>query len=288
MCLRRMAAFAALVSGGTLPDTARAQYTLFTSGQLAAFNSAAGNPPVAISFDDIAPGTNVGNGHFSGATLYRWDASLIVCRGVDTVTPGGFFDAPNPAANQLFATSGANVLSPGGTQLVPGPLALIEGDAITIQFDSPVAAFAFDHLSQSADGFGFTQIAIFSATNTTLYAGAIPISNLGGGGAPGAADFWGIVFPTAVIDRLNIFENDADNQFPDCNIGFDTLRFHPPAVCVGDVDGDGDVDLTDLATLLTNFGQPSGATLEDGDLDRDADVDLTDLAMLLAQFGTSC
>lgn len=60
----------------------------------------------------------------------------------------------------------------------------------------------------------------------------------------------------------------------------------PP--CEGDVDGDGDIDLTDLAILLTNFGAPSGADREDGDLDGDTDVDLTDLAILLTHFGTSC
>jgi hypothetical protein len=58
--------------------------------------------------------------------------------------------------------------------------------------------------------------------------------------------------------------------------------------CPGDVDGDGDADLTDLATLLTNFGTPSNATREMGDLDGDGDVDLTDLASLLTVFGSSC
>lgn len=60
----------------------------------------------------------------------------------------------------------------------------------------------------------------------------------------------------------------------------------PP--CDGDVDGDRDIDLTDLAILLTHFGMPSGATRADGDLDGDGDVDLTDLAILLSRFGTSC
>ena len=61
----------------------------------------------------------------------------------------------------------------------------------------------------------------------------------------------------------------------------------PPA-CPGDLDGDGDVDLTDLATLLSNYGMTSGATYEDGDLDGDEDVDLSDLAALLAVYGTTC
>jgi hypothetical protein len=55
----------------------------------------------------------------------------------------------------------------------------------------------------------------------------------------------------------------------------------------GDVNGDGAVDLSDLATLLAHFGAPSGATLADGDLDGDGDVDLIDLSQLLADFGTT-
>jgi hypothetical protein len=52
-----------------------------------------------------------------------------------------------------------------------------------------------------------------------------------------------------------------------------------------DLDGDGDVDLTDLAQLLGHYGTPNGATYEDGDLDGDGDVDLADLAELLANYG---
>ena len=58
--------------------------------------------------------------------------------------------------------------------------------------------------------------------------------------------------------------------------------------CPGDLDGDNDIDLSDLATLLANYGMPSGATYEQGDLDGDGDVDLQDLAALLAVYGTSC
>ena len=60
------------------------------------------------------------------------------------------------------------------------------------------------------------------------------------------------------------------------------------APCPGDLDGDGDVDLSDLAQLLSNYGMTSGAAYEDGDMDGDGDVDLSDLAALLAVYGTSC
>jgi hypothetical protein len=54
-----------------------------------------------------------------------------------------------------------------------------------------------------------------------------------------------------------------------------------------DLDGNGQTDLQDLATLLAHFGA-GGAAFEDGDLDADGDVDLQDLAGLLANFGVAC
>ena len=54
----------------------------------------------------------------------------------------------------------------------------------------------------------------------------------------------------------------------------------------GDADGDCDVDLTDLALLLTNF-DAIGPDIP-GDNDKDGDVDLTDLAILLANFDAVC
>lgn len=58
--------------------------------------------------------------------------------------------------------------------------------------------------------------------------------------------------------------------------------------CPGDVNGDFQIDLADLAILLGHFGQTSGATHGDGDLDGDGDVALEDLATLLSAFGTVC
>ena len=57
------------------------------------------------------------------------------------------------------------------------------------------------------------------------------------------------------------------------------------SIIEGDLDGDGDVDLSDLAALLANYGVASGASYENGDLDGDGDVDLADLAALLANYG---
>jgi serine protease AprX len=57
--------------------------------------------------------------------------------------------------------------------------------------------------------------------------------------------------------------------------------------CPGDLNGDGVINLEDLATLLANYGT-SGGAFEDGDLDGDGDVDLSDLSALLALYGTTC
>ena len=58
--------------------------------------------------------------------------------------------------------------------------------------------------------------------------------------------------------------------------------------CPGDLDGDLDIDLSDLAQLLGHYGTTSGAQYEDGDIDGDGDVDLSDLAALLGVYGTTC
>jgi hypothetical protein len=51
----------------------------------------------------------------------------------------------------------------------------------------------------------------------------------------------------------------------------------------GDLDGDGDVELDDLAMLLASYGLDDG-----GDVDGDGDTDLSDLAALLANYGEVC
>ncbi|MFQ5806065.1 MAG: hypothetical protein ACE5I3_06415 [Phycisphaerae bacterium] len=59
--------------------------------------------------------------------------------------------------------------------------------------------------------------------------------------------------------------------------------------CLGDLDGDQEVNLTDLAMLLASYGVPNcDPDPCPGDFDGDGDVDLADLAALLANYGQVC
>jgi hypothetical protein len=57
---------------------------------------------------------------------------------------------------------------------------------------------------------------------------------------------------------------------------------------VGDLNGDCEVNLVDLAILLTHYGETGGVEYSDGDIDGDDDVDIADLAALLGHYGESC
>jgi hypothetical protein len=48
------------------------------------------------------------------------------------------------------------------------------------------------------------------------------------------------------------------------------------------------VELEDLAILVMNFGAAEEVEPTEGDADGDADVDLADLARLLSAFGLPC
>ncbi len=111
-------------------------------------------------------------------------------------------------------------------------------------------------------------------------------------------DWWTIDSGGATFTTGGDFELSGTIGQPDANVtvmsggAFElTGGFWPGAeapFCFGDLDGDGDIDLSDLAQLLSNYGETGGKTYEDGDLDGDGDVDLSDLAALLAVYGADC
>lgn len=58
--------------------------------------------------------------------------------------------------------------------------------------------------------------------------------------------------------------------------------------CPGDLDGDRDVDLSDLGTMLSDYGCNAGPGNCPGDTDGDGDTDLSDLGSLLSAYGLPC
>ena len=202
---------------------------------LAGFNAAAGSPPVAVNFDDITPGTDITGLTIQGATFDLGNqpapsAPLIVVRAADTYTPPGF-DWHSPG-NKLIATSGENVLSPGGGELAPGPNPSVENDDLEITLSTPVSAIGFDILYQSMDGASYTAITVLDVADNTLYSnGFIPIPAVPGW--LGGTTFVGFVSDSSNIAKIIINEFDENNINPDSNIGFDTIRFRyvaPPTI----------------------------------------------------------
>jgi len=196
-----------------------------TNGGFSGFESATGNLAVGISFDNIPTGTDISGTTINGIKFDSNTAPLIVVKGTDTYTPtdAGFIGIIDASTNKLVATSGSNVLSPGGTRLGPGPDNPIENDGLILTFSTPVTAFGFDHLSQSADGYSYTSINVYTQ-NGASYSGGIPIHG-SYGGDPGGADFWGVTTADGdIITKIVITESDNNNMYPDSNIGYDSFR----------------------------------------------------------------
>lgn len=58
--------------------------------------------------------------------------------------------------------------------------------------------------------------------------------------------------------------------------------------CLGDVDNDGLISISDLSLLLSNFGLNVPRPYERGDQDGDRFISIIDLSLLLSEFGTAC
>jgi hypothetical protein len=194
---------------------------------LAGFNLAAGTPAVALDFESIAPGTNIAGTTISGVSLSSPSGnSLEVVTATSTFTPAGFTGVIDAGTNRLFATSGVNVLSPGGVSLVPGPDPA-EQDSLILDFSTPVRAFGFDVLFQSLDTGSNTSFQVFDSSLNQIAGGAVDTSSAGGaGGSPGGAFFLGFVSddPATDIGRIIVTDSDGNAIFPDSNIGYDTFR----------------------------------------------------------------
>jgi hypothetical protein len=112
-------------------------------------------------------------------------------------------------------------------------------------------------------------------------------------GSPGVGPYTAIITPPAYASGMVRMRIRVHYYGPGpCGFAYfgeveDYTLQVEPRECLGDLDGDGDVDLSDLSQLLAHYGS-DGAGHGDGDLDGDGDVDLADLSALLAVYGTTC
>jgi hypothetical protein len=223
----RVAAACGAVALMLAPTAASAALTPFVQ-DAAGFAAATDNAAVTAGFDDVAAGSEIGGQSFGGATFTAPGAPLTVVDAASTATVGTF-ELPYNQTNRLFASTGGNVLSPGGAALGPGADPAVENDDLRIDFASPVAFVGFDHLAQRLDGQGFTRVAVINAAGDTVLDEVIPISTLDAdaetGIIPGGVDFWGIVSDDNDIAALIFNEVDEDANGPDSNVGYDSFRF---------------------------------------------------------------
>lgn len=181
---------------------------------------------VRQGFDGLTAGTDITNREIDGIRYVGPFAPLEVVTASSTLTPSGFAATVNTALNTLPATSGENILSPGGSVLAPGSNPAVEADWLTLEFISAVTFFGFDLLQQSADGASYVFVEVYGHNNTLLYSGRVGGLNLGGGGAPSGSEFWGIMTTeNETIARIAFRELDGDARYPDANIGFDSFRY---------------------------------------------------------------
>jgi hypothetical protein len=251
---------------------------------------------VTISFDGGSRRAEFSAVSVHGVTFLGPGAPLLVVRAASTLSPDAFFEdvpivrdldgrpkdsetRPVPALqSRLLATSGESVLSPGGSFLGPGPDRAIEEDDLTLSFCPPVRAFGIDLLTQSRDGQSNVTVRVEDSNGRVLHEGGVPIG--ASPGYSGGSDFWGIVCGDADIARIEFDESDSNDRFPDCNIGFDSLRIVPQP-CPADLDGSTRVDAADSAVFLRRYQEAS----KEADLTLDGRVDLHDLAAFIAAFG---
>jgi len=90
------------------------------------------------------------------------------------------------------------------------------------------------------------------------------------------------VGPTDYLEVRYTYSTRLDMAITNWDSGVGNYVYYNQLGCVGDLDGDGDTDLNDLAFLLSDYLCTSSCA---GDLDGDDDTDLVDLALLLGDYG---
>ncbi|MBL8745086.1 MAG: hypothetical protein JNK58_01880, partial [Phycisphaerae bacterium] len=144
---------------------------------------------------------------------------------------------------------------------------------IDITFATPTRALAFD---ASANEFGAAFIQYFDEAGNPVASITIP---------KGDVRFVGVTSDLP-IRRINF----ASTLGAVRDTGFDMIRSAVPVrtPCIGDADGDRDIDFADITAVLASFTSAYITPGGPGDADKDGDVDFADITSALTNFNTTC
>ncbi|MHB1034793.1 MAG: choice-of-anchor D domain-containing protein [Pirellulales bacterium] len=110
------------------------------------------------------------------------------------------------------------------------------------------------------------------------------VNGLGDGIAPGAIATFQVKFSPKAggvrTAKINIYSSDQNENPYDF-----VIRGTGATLEAGDANGDGRVDIFDVAVLQTKYGMASGATWADGDFDGNGTVDVFDVALMQVNYG---
>ena len=121
-----------------------------------------------------------------------------------------------------------------------------------------------------------------SLASAAFHAGSVIAEPYAGVAPSGAAD--PAAFGGLVVSALITYNNQGQAE-PYEAVLFVGPNAAPVPTCPGDVNGDGQTDVSDFFALGGNFGTASGATRADGDLNGDGAVDVSDFFILGGDFG---
>ncbi|HUO10842.1 MAG TPA: LamG-like jellyroll fold domain-containing protein [Phycisphaerae bacterium] len=271
---------AVALGNGTLTtgDATSTQFAGIISGNGSLIKNGAG------SFTLSGPSTYSGGTTLNAGTLLVSNSSGSATGSGNLVLNQGTLGGTGSIAGAVIAGAGPHTIAPGlGAAGNIGTLtlaALTTSANTTLSFSlaspqAPATPSANSLLNVSSPN-GLT------LDSSTLQLSAPPITAQSLGyysliqyAGTFSGDLSKLLLPSLTTGYLYTLDTTRDPSFIDLHLGF-----------LGDANDDGHVDLTDLSTVLNNFGT---ATLSwtSGNFDGSPTIDLTDLSLVLNNFGLS-
>ena len=254
-------------------DTAHAAVTAY-SVRGAFLTDLGGAHTGEVTFDDLAPWTDVEGQTVDG--IY-FKTPWLGCDpyGGSTYRCGTQTSAPLTVITGITgmpATTGANLLSPGGTDIAACSDPSLDNDDLVLHFMEPVSAVGLDVILQ-IDGGSNLGVRVLGSSGNILYDEpdvqiVMPITPYTG------VRFIGFISDTEDIARVEIDEYDEECTGYDAHVGYDSIVYADPlneegftfspniilpgtgstpnSVAIGDVDRDG---IGDMAVALPGINR---------------------------------